>query len=382
MIYLDNSATTFPKPKEVYSSLVTNVRRYSANPGRGGYEMSMDTADKIYSVRENLTDFFNAPSPDCVSFTLNCTYAVNTVLKGILKRGDHVLCSDIEHNCVIRPLEKMRLNADITYDIFKTDIYNENATISDLVGKIKPETKLIICNNSSNVFGFVNPIEKIGKLCKENGIIFVVDAAQSAGVLKIDMRQMHINFLCLPSHKSLYGIMGAGVLISDGLFTLNTIVEGGTGSDSLNYSQPSYLPDMLESGTLAVPAIESIGDGLNFIRKTGLDTIFNHERELILYLYKELSEIDALKLYADYDKLSVFSPILSFNINGMSSEEAAAKLAQKGICVRAGYHCSALAHTKMNTLKDGTVRISPSFFTTKKEINYTISTIKKSLSAF
>ena len=382
MIYLDNSATSYPKPQKVHSSLISNSRQYSANPGRGGYKMSINTANKIYSVRENLADFFNTHSPDCVAFTLNCTYAINTVLKGILKSGDHVLCSDIEHNCVLRPLEKMRSSVGISYDIFKTDIYNDNATLSDIVGKIKPETKLIICNNASNVFGILNPIQKIGKLCKEKGILFAVDAAQSAGVLRIDMQKMNINFLCIPSHKSLYGIMGAGVLISDGTAIDNTIIEGGTGSDSLSAFQPDYFPDMLESGTLPVLAVESIGDGLNFIRKMGIENIYTHEKELILYLNSKLREMNSLNIYVDYDKLGDFSPIMSFNIKDMSSEDVASELADKGICVRAGYHCSALAHKKMATLNGGTVRISPSFFTTKSEINYTIGTIKKLLSDF
>ena len=379
MIYLDNSATTYPKPPQVYSQLIINSRKYSANPGRGGYKMSMNTANKIYSVRENLADFFNAPSPECVAFTLNCTYAINTVLKGILKSGDHVLCSDIEHNCVLRVLEKMCSSVGIKYDTFKTDIYNDNTTLSDIVGKVKPETKLIICNNASNVFGILNPIEKIGKLCKQKGILFAVDAAQSAGVLKIDMQKMNINFLCVPSHKSLYGIMGAGVLITDGTSLQNTLIEGGTGSDSLSAVQPSYMPDMFESGTLPVLAVESIGDGLDFIRKTGINKIYNHEKDLILYLNNVLRQTNRLNLYVDYDRLNDFSPILSFNIEKMSSEEVASKLADKGICVRAGYHCSALVHKKMATLNGGTVRISPSFFTSSEDINYTISTIKKLL---
>lgn len=382
MIYLDNSATSFPKPNQVYSSLLKNARKYSANPGRAGYKMSMDTAKRIYEVRENLTEFFGAPSPDCVVFTLNCTYAVNTVLKGVLKEGDHVLCSDIEHNCVLRPLEKMRSVSGISYDIYNTDFYNDNATLSDIVGKIKPETKLIICNNASNVFGVLNPIEKIGKLCKDKGILFAVDAAQSGGVLNINMQKMNINFLCLPSHKSLYGIMGAGVLITDGTTIDTTIIEGGTGSDSLNFSQPTFMPDMFEAGTLPVLAIESIGDGLNFIKNIGIENIYGHEKELILYLDSELRKSDKVNLYVDYDKLSDFSPILSFNIDGVSSEQTAFELAKKGICVRAGYHCSALAHKKMATLNGGTLRISPSFFTTKSDINYTISTVKKLFYAF
>ena len=379
MIYLDNSATSYPKPKEVYSSLLTNARAYSANPGRAGYKMSMETAEKIYSVRENLTEFFNAPSSDCVAFTLNCTYAINTVLKGVLNKGDHVLCSDIEHNCVLRPLEKLCSDTGISYDVFKTNIYNDNATLSDIVGKIKPETKLIICNNASNVFGILNPVEKIGKLCKEKGILLAVDGAQSAGVLNIDMQKMNINFLCLPSHKSLLGIMGAGVIITDGTNIDKTLIEGGTGSDSLNSIQPSYMPDKFEAGTLPVLAIESMANGLDFIRNTGIINIYNHERELMLFLNSKLKEIDRLNLYIDYDRLSDFSPILSFNIDGESSENVAFELAKRGICVRAGYHCSALAHKKMGTLDGGTVRISPSFFTTNKDINYTISTIKKLL---
>lgn len=377
MIYLDNAATTYPKPKSVYYAVQNSLKEYYANPGRAGYNTSLKTSEIIFSTREKLADFFNAPSAECVAFTGNCTLAVNIVIKGLLEKGDHVLCSDLEHNCVLRPLEKLKCEGLISYETFNTDLYDKTNTLLDIKSKLRANTKLIICTHSSNVFSVLNPISEIGELCKQRDIYFAVDAAQSAGVIAADMQKMNINFLCLPSHKSLFGIMGAGALITDSSVLPNTLIEGGTGSASLNLLQPDFMPDRLESGTLAVPAIISMGAGIDFINRVGMKNIYSHEKDLILELYNNLKEISNIQMYVDYNRLNLFSPILSFNIKDSDSEKTARLLAEKGLEVRAGIHCAPLAHKKMGTHNCGTVRISPSFFTTKNDINYTISTIKK-----
>lgn len=381
MIYLDNSATSYPKPESVYKAMDYTTKYYFANPGRGGYDVSLKTAEKIYEVREKLADFFGAPAAENCMFTYNCTAAINTVIKGILNSGDHVLISDLEHNSVVRPLEKLKRESSIKYDIFKTDIYNSDKTIDNIKSLLKAETKLIICTHASNVIGASLPVEKIGKLCKEKDIYFALDCAQSGGILPLDMKESGVNFLCLAGHKGLFGAMGTGVLISDGS-EVDSLLEGGTGSNSKSLLQPEFMPDKLEAGTANVSGIISIGAGIDFIKKIGREKIKQKEENHILQLNSFFKEEEKIVTYANYEKMFDFAPVISFNIKGAASEEVANFLAQNDIAVRAGLHCSPLAHKKIGTYESGTVRISPSYFTTNSEINYTIRTIKKAISAF
>lgn len=381
MIYLDNSATSYPKPESVYKAMDHTTKYYFANPGRGGYDVSLKTAEKIYEVREKLADFFGAPAAENCMFTYNCTAAINTVIKGILNSGDHVLISDLEHNSVVRPLEKLKRESSIKYDIFKTDIYNSDKTIDNIKSLLKAETKLIICTHASNVIGASLPVEKIGKLCKEKDIYFALDCAQSGGILPLDMKESGVNFLCLAGHKGLFGAMGTGVLISDGS-EVDSLFEGGTGSNSKSLLQPEFMPDKLEAGTANVSGIISIGAGIDFIKKIGREKIKQKEENHILQLNSFFKEEEKIVTYANYEKMFDFAPVISFNIKGAASEEVANFLAQNDIAVRAGLHCSPLAHKKIGTYESGTVRISPSYFTTNSEINYTIRTIKKAISAF
>ena len=376
MIYLDNSATSFPKPEQVYETYKKAIKSYFSNPGRGGYANSNKTAEKIYDVRVKTADLFGCDDERNVIFTPNCTTSVNIVIKGILNQNDHVIISDLEHNCVSRPIHKLFLKGRIKYDIFKTDFYDDEITLNNIKRLIKPETKMVICTHASNVLGFCLPIKEIGKICKDNGIFFVVDAAQSAGLIDIDIGRDNIDFLCCAPHKGLFAPMGTGLLIcSDN--SLDSLIEGGTGSASANLIQPDNLPDKLESGTLNVPGIIALGAGIDYINQMGISNIHSKECSHIL----KISDFFKGKIisYCEHTKFRRFSPVFSFNIPSMGSEDTASFLNQNGICVRAGLHCSALAHKKIGTSECGTVRISPSFFTNDKEINYTISTIKKLL---
>ena len=228
MIYFDNAATTSIKPKEVINNVNYALKNLSANPGRSGHSLSVNTALAVYNTRQKIADFFGANGGENVIFTLNCTHALNYVLKGVLGRGDHVITSDLEHNAVMRPLIKTGVN----FSTFKVDFKDENKTVSELESKIKPNTKLVVCTVASNVWGKILPIEKIGKICKNKGVLFCVDAAQGAGVLPINMQEMNIDFLCVAAHKGLYAPMGIGILICQKPIE-NTLLEGGSGTNSV-----------------------------------------------------------------------------------------------------------------------------------------------------
>ena len=378
MVYLDNSATSFPKPKQVYYAYKNALRSFYSNPGRGGYENALKTAEKIYEIRERAAAFFGTDKSENVVFTGNCTQAINMVLKGFLQPGDHVLISDLEHNAVVRPLEGLRRKGKIKYDVFETDIYDDEKTMQSVHEKLRPETKLLFCTHASNVLGVVLPLEKIGAFCKKHGIAFAVDAAQSGGILPLDMRAYHIDFLCLAPHKGLFAPMGTGLLIGEGE-RLAPYTEGGTGSASLDLAQPRFMPDKFESGTLNVSGIIALGAGIEYIDRVGLRHIYEKDRLLLSYLCEQLKAMRGIELYTDAAKLSQSAPVFSFNLKRKESEAVAEHLAEKGICVRAGLHCAPLAHRKIGTAQRGTVRISPSFFTTESDINYAIDTIKNML---
>ena len=374
MIYFDNAATTGVKPIEVQNAVQKALKEYSVNPGRGGYDASVMCSEMIYNTRKKLSDFFNANAPERVIFTSNCTTALNTVIKGICRPGDHIVTSSLEHNAVARPLYKLeRAGADIDYA--EVIFGDRDATVRSFERLIRPDTRLVICTHASNVTGEVLPIREIGKICAERGVPFAVDAAQTAGVLDIDMLEMKIDYLCIAPHKGLYAPMGTGVLIALGKIP-ETLTEGGTGSMSISYEQPEDYPERFESGTLNVPGIIGISAGLDFINKRKSDNIYRHELEIIQYIYNHLNLIKGVKLYTEKPEYGRFVPTLSFNIRGMDSSSVAAKLAENGIAVRAGLHCAPMAHRRIGTVDIGTVRICLSAFNNFKEADVFINTVK------
>lgn len=378
MIYLDNAATTFPKPAMVQRAVSVAVKRYGANPGRGGHELSLKTSEQVYGCRKKAAEFFGAESPDKIIFTQNCTISLNYVIKGILKPGDHVIVSDMEHNAVMRPVFSMSEKGIISYSVAKTVPGDFERTVSAFKSCIRPETKAIISTHASNVFGTVLPISEIGKLAHENGLLFIVDAAQSVGVENIKTDEMNIDYLCLPCHKALYGPMGTGMIVFGKNAPLpDTIIEGGTGSDSVNYGQPSFLPDRFESGTINVPGILGVGAGIDFISNKGIDKIHNYEMNLIKALFSELKKRSYIRLYTGEPMDGYTVPLLSFDFDGMSSESAAEKLNRFGVCTRAGLHCAPSAHRKFGTLDVGTVRICPSVFTNYNDVIFLLNCIEK-----
>lgn len=365
MIYFDNSATTFPKPKTVREASAAAVR-YSANPGRSGHKLSMRASEEIFRTRKAAAHFFNAASEERVIITLNCTSAMNIVLKGILKSGDHVVVSDMEHNAVMRPLEGLLKNG-VTYTAAKVFPQDNDKTVDSFRKSINAKTRMIVCTQASNVWGIRLPVERLAALAHEYGLLIAVDAAQSAGVVPIDIMDSRIDFLCVAGHKGLYGPMGTGLLIIGGETIPQPLIEGGTGSYSSFFEQPSELPDRLESGTPNVPGIAGLRAGIEFISQYGTERAFRHEMMLIKRLYRQLSAMKGAELYMPEPDEKHFVPILSFNIRGLDSETAAKKLSSYGIALRAGLHCSPAAHKAVGTEKIGAIRISPSVFNTVQE---------------
>lgn len=369
MIYLDNAATTWPKPQIVREVMSRAMVEYGANPGRSGHRMSIDSAQQIYLCRKTAAEFFGADSVENVVFTLNCTHALNMAIKGTVKRGDHVITSSLEHNAVTRPLYKLWQDGVIEYDSARVIAGDDDATLKNFESLINSRTTVIVCTHVSNVFGITLPIEKIGKLAKSRGITFIVDAAQSAGVIPINIKKMNIDILCVPGHKGLYGPMGTGMMILSDNVSLDTIIEGGTGSKSRDLSQPDFLPDRFESGTCNSPGIIGLRAGMEFVRSKGIANIYNHEMNLIQHLYDGISSNKNVKLYTVRPSYPYFAPVLSFNIAGLTSEETGIKLDREGFALRAGYHCSSAAHRAYATEMTGTVRACPSIFSNINEIN-------------
>lgn len=371
MIYLDNAATTYPKPPAVRQAVDTALRRFGANPGRGGYAMSMAAAEEIYACRKEVSDYFGGPGPENVVFPLNCTQALNMVLKGWLRPGDHVVVSDLEHNAVMRPLEALAQRG-ISFTAAHVTIGDHNATVDAFRRSLTAKTRLVLCTHASNVLGARLPVERIAALCREYRIPVALDCAQSAGILPIDMADMGIDFICAAGHKGLYGPMGTGILVAADGSRLDTILEGGTGSSSLSMKQPEEMPEHLESGTLNVPGICGLRAGLRFVRERG-GRIFRHEMEYITRLYDRLKRIPEVELYTPRPEPLYFAPVLSCNIRGLTSEEAGALLGKQGIAVRAGLHCAPAAHGSIGTLERGTVRMAPSAFSDFAEIDVVVS---------
>lgn len=375
MIYLDNSATTFPKPRTVQNA-VNNSLKYSANPGRSGHKLSIKASEEIFLARKTAAEFFNAKNETDVIFTLNCTMSMNMVIKGMLKSGDHVVVSGMEHNAVMRPLEKMA-EKGVTFTQAEVFPEDNDKTVDSFRRAINARTKMIICVHASNVWGIKLPIERISALAHEYGLLFAVDAAQSAGIVPIDVQQSGIDFLCVAGHKGLYGVMGTGILILSENAIPDTIIEGGTGSNSVSFEQPQELPDRFESGTPNVSGIVGLRAGIQFVRQKKPENIAKHEFMLIQRLYRELAKMKKIKLYMPMPTPQYFVPILSFNIEGFDSETAAAILNRNNIAVRAGLQCSPAAHRMCGTLESGAIRISPSVSTRISDIDYLVSVLKK-----
>ena len=356
-VYLDHAATSFPKPPAVISA-VSNCTKYSGgNPGRSSHSLSLKAAEEIYACREVAARLFRA-SPERVIFTLNTTHALNLAIKGIMGRGGHAVCSDMEHNSVFRPLYRLAQEGKCGFDVFDTfpasPLRSDGMILSSLVSKIRPDTRMVVCAHASNVCSAVLPIRKIGEFCRRKGILFVVDGAQSAGVMDLHMERDHIDVLCLPGHKGLMGPQGTGMLILGKGVTLDTLMEGGNGMDSLRGEMSEEAPERYEAGTLQTPAIAGLRAGMEFVESVGVEAIGEHERRLGVQLRDYLLDMPKVTVYAPCRE----GGVVLFSVEGYASEEVGHALDRAGICVRSGFHCSALGHRTLGTPDGGAVRVS------------------------
>lgn len=349
MIYFDNSATSLIKPKEVKESVVNALINYTANPGRSGHLKSIKTAEKIYQTREKVKKFFNCEDFSLI-FTKNCTEALNLAILGYLKQGDHVIVSCYEHNSVLRPLKYLE-NLGVEITILICDLKEFDLALKS---KIKPNTKMVITTYVSNVTGDVCNIKKVGAICKEYGIVYLVDGAQACGHIKIDLKENFVDMFAFAGHKGLLSITGVGGLIVKDISTINPLMFGGTGIESENLIQPKIMEEDFEAGTIPSVAIISLGAGIDFLNKN-LELIIKKEEKLSKYLYKSLQKLKFLEIYSNETALNVFS----FNIKNLDSNEVANILNEKySIAVRSGLHCAPLIHKKLKTEKLGAVRVS------------------------
>ena len=366
-VYLDNAATSYPKPACVYKEAVRCMKYYCGNPGRSSHKMSLLAAEKIYECRSLLSEFINSNSPEKVVFTLNTTYALNIAIKAVIKHGDHVITGNAEHNSVLRPLYELKKTHGIS--ISKINVFADgDEIVSKMSSLITPRTRAVVFSHAGNVIPYVLPIEKIGALCRRYGIFFILDCAQSAGVYDIDMKGSCIDAVCLPSHKGLLGIQGAGaVCFSDSAVSafLKTFIEGGNGTLSFDTSMPDFLPERFEAGTLPTPAIASLCEGVKYVNGIGLNNIRQMNKALCSELCARLS---SLKNVVVYNGERLGSTVV-FNVSGLSSEDVASSLSDKGICVRGGFHCCPDVHRFLSTENTGAVRASFSIFNTKNDID-------------
>ena len=379
MIYLDNAATSFPKPRRVAEEQLRCMQLYGGNPGRGSHTLALAAAEKIYECREELASFFGCQNPENVIFTMNTTMALNTAIKGLLHRGEHVLISDMEHNAVFRPVYKLAQDGFITYNVFHT-FSSDPARTADMIcasilEELRPNTKMIICAHASNICSASLPLAEIGALCRKKGILFVVDAAQSAGHLPIDMQKMQIDALCVPGHKGLWGPQGCGFLILGDGVVADTLIEGGSGYNSLEGNMPSEAPERYEAGTLPTPAIAGLLEGMREVKRLGLETIHSHESALTERLCERFSKMPKIKLYAPHHR----GGVLLFSLQDISSDRVGAFLNERGFCVRTGFHCAALAHATLGTPASGAVRVSPSLFNTMSQMDAFCDAVKELL---
>lgn len=375
MIYLDNAATTSPKPAIVIEKLLYGTRQYSANPGRSGHAMSIRCAEKLYECRKNISDFFGLETPERCVFTHNCTTAINMVLKGTLQKGDHVIISDLEHNAAIRPLNTLSFNGiEVSKAHFvRSDI---EATVKNFRNAIRKNTRLIFCTHASNVTGDVLPVIELSKLASEHGILFGTDAAQSSGLLPLSMKESAIDFICIPSHKGLYGPMGCGALLMSKRAKLRALIEGGTGNSSVLPFQPDDYPERLESGTVNLPGIIGMSTGVDFVRTKGSENILRHELEYCRQLEYELERLDNITVHSSKESKRR-TPITTITVQGRDSEYVSSYLSDMGFAVRGGLHCAPEAHRAMGTLNGGAVRIAPSCFTDYNHIPMLVNALKK-----
>jgi len=375
MIYLDNAATSFPKPEVVYQVMDDFLRRCSASPGRSAHRLSIEAGRVVYEARESLARLFNLADPLRVVFTKNVTEALNLVLNGILRPGDHVITSSMEHNSVIRPLRSLEeRGVALTVAQCTTAGFLEPDQVESA---IRSHTRLIVLTHASNVAGTLLPVAEIGTIARKHGVLFCVDAAQTAGAFSLDMVSMNVDLLAFTGHKSLFGPPGTGGLcIAPGAEdVLAPLIRGGTGSRSESEYQPSFLPDKYESGTPNTVGLAGLRAGVDFLLSVGVQTVREREKQLMQLLIDGLKAIPEVTIHGSGDADKQVA-VLSLSVAGMTSAELAMELDEEyDILCRPGLQCAPTAHRTMGTFPTGTVRLSPGYFTTEDAITATLDAI-------
>ncbi len=375
MIYLDNAATSWPKPESVYQTMDEFLRKKGGNPGRGSHSLAVAAKETVEETRMLVARLIKAPEMERVIFTLNCTDSLNLGLKGLLRPGDHVITDCIGHNSLVRPLKKLEYQGVKITRLSPSEV--GVVSVGDIEEAIIAETKLVVVTHVSNVTGVIQPIEEYGAIARRHSIIFMVDAAQTAGKYPIDVQAGNIDLLAFSGHKGLFGPPGTGVLYVGSRVDLDSLREGGTGSHSEQEEQPADLPYRYESGTLNSVGISGLGAGLKYILTESLERIRAHENSLVDKLIEGLTYIPGVTLYTVKDR-SRQAPVISLNVEGYEPGEVGAILDQAfDIKVRAGLHCAPAAHKTLGTFPLGTVRLSPGYFTTTKEIDFTLEAVEK-----
>jgi len=376
MVYLDNAATSWPKPESVYQTMDEFLRQKGGNPGRGSHSLAVAARQTVEETRMLVARFINAPEIERVIFTFNCTDSLNMGIKGLLRPGDHVITSCIEHNSVVRPLRKLEQEG---VKVVRLSPHSGDGFVSpqDMEKAITGETKLVVMTHASNVTGVIQPIKEYGVIVRQHNLILMVDAAQTVGKYPLDVQANNIDLLAFSGHKGLFGPPGTGAFYIGERVDLDSLREGGTGSQSELEEQPTDLPYKYESGTVNSVGISGLGAGLKYIFKEGLDRIRAHEQYLTDRLIKGLSLVPRVTVYAAKNGAKQ-APVVSFNIKGYEPGEVGAILDQAfDIKVRAGLHCAPAAHKTLGTFPLGTIRLSPGHFNTTEEVDFTLEAIKK-----
>lgn len=373
-IYLDNAATTMKKPDCVIDAVVSAMR-HMGNSGRGAHEASLDASRVIFETRERLSSMFHLGNPKQVAFTCNSTEALNTAIFGLFGPGDHIISTVMEHNSVLRPLYRLeKQGASVTFlpcdelGRLRTDL---------LSSALRPETKGVVCTHASNLTGNANDLELIGKFCREHGLLFVVDASQTAGVLPIDMEKMNIDVLCFTGHKGLYGPQGTGgICVREGV-AVAPLKSGGSGVQTYLKEHPHEMPTALEAGTLNGHGIAGLHAALGFLMETGTDAVHEKEVRLMRRFYDGIKDIPGVKIYGDFST-DHRAAVIAINIRDYDSSEVSDELSfTYGISTRPGAHCAPLMHESMGTVEQGMVRFSISWFNTEEEIDEAIRAVRE-----
>jgi cysteine desulfurase family protein len=365
-IYLDNAATSYPKPESVYQAVMHTMREVGASPGRGGHRRSLAAGRIMFQAREAAAALFSAPDSSRIILTHSATEALNMALRGTLAPADHVITSSMEHNSLMRPLRMLeKQGVDLTVVQAGTD-----GTIEpdDVRRALTPRTRMIAISHVSNVSGTIQPITRISAIAREAGALFLLDAAQSAGSIPIDVVSSGIDLLAVPGHKGLYGPQGTGLLYAASHVAMTPLLTGGTGTNSTSEDQPEAMPDGFEAGTHNLPGIAGLRAGMEFIMEQGVSIIGEHERALVSYAIEKLQRLPQITLHSPLDPV-LRGTVLSFTIAGKDSAEVAFELDGRfDIAVRAGLHCAPRAHRTLGTFPGGTVRMSPGWFTSREDI--------------